>query len=133
MTAIGETLRRERLTRNLRLEQISQELRISSRFLQAIEDENWDKLPGTVFAKSFVRQYARLLGLDEEELAGELQRILEPQPAVPASSHQTAAEIRLPRVEAWQAVSEGRFSWSSPLPALALVVVAMLACSGVYT
>ena len=59
MTSIGETLRHERMKRNLELEQISQDLKISSRFLQAIEDERFEKLPGGVFAKSFVRQYAR--------------------------------------------------------------------------
>ena len=74
MNSIGETLRRERLRRNLDLDQISRELKISSRFLEAIEDERFDKLPAGVFAKSFVRQYARLLELDEEELARVRQR-----------------------------------------------------------
>ena len=68
MTPVGETLRRERLKRNLDLEEISRELKISPRFLKAIEDDQFDKLPGGVFAKSFVRQYARLLGLDEEQI-----------------------------------------------------------------
>ncbi len=61
MTPVGETLRRERMKRNLDLEEISRELKISTRFLQAIEDDQYEKLPGGVFAKSFVRQYARLL------------------------------------------------------------------------
>ena len=78
MTAIGETLRSERVRRNLELQQISQELKISSRFLDAIEREAFDELPGAVFVKSFVRQYARRLGLDEDDLAAEAQRIMEP-------------------------------------------------------
>ena len=78
MTPVGETLRRERLKRNLELEEISRELKISTRFLQAIENDQYDKLPGGVFAKSFVRQYARLLGLDEEDIAGQVQQILGP-------------------------------------------------------
>ena len=79
MTPVGETLRRERLKRNLDFEQISRELKISTRFLEAIENEQYDKLPGGVFAKSFVRQYARLLGLDEDDLAGQLQRFCAPE------------------------------------------------------
>lgn len=133
MSAIGETLRREREKRNLELEQISRELKISSRFLEAIEDEQFDKLPGVVFAKSFVRQYARMLGLDEDELAAEVQRAIDAPSAVPhfaEHSRPAAADIRVPRVEAWQTVGESRFS--SSLPALALVVVVMLICSGVY-
>src|SRR5260370_10471511 len=113
MTVIGETLRRERLRRNLESDEISRELKISPKFLEAIEDQQFDKLPGGVFAKSFVRQYARLLGLDEEELAGEVQRAIDPQSVVPKFAeppHQATADIRVPRVEAWQTVSEKRFS-----------------------
>ena len=64
MTSIGEMLRREREKRNLDLDQVSRELKISTRFLEAIETENFDRLPGGVFAKSFVRQYARMFDLD---------------------------------------------------------------------
>src|SRR6266699_772896 len=69
MTSVGETLRSERLKRNLSLDQISRELKISGRFLEAIETEHFERLPGGLFAKSFVRQYARLLELDDEDLA----------------------------------------------------------------
>ena len=136
MTVIGETLRRERLRRNLELDEISRELKISPKFLEAIEDERFDKLPRGVFAKSFVRQYARLLGLDEEELAGEVQRAVEPPRAGPHFAEQAPqpapSEIRVPRVEVWENVADSRLSRSSSLPALAMVVLAMLLCSGVY-
>jgi cytoskeleton protein RodZ len=136
MTSIGEILRRERLKRNLELGQIAQELKISSRFLQAIEAGELDKLPGGVFTKSFTIQYARLLGLDEEKIAGELQRTLDPHPEVPASGEAPKpadAAIRVPRVEEWETVGESRFRWSSSsLSAAALVVVVMLLCSGLY-
>ena|SRR5271157_6005023 len=136
MTAIGETLRRERLRRNLDLQTISRELKISPKLLEAIEAEKFDCLPGGVFAKAFVRQYARLLGLDEEEMAEEVQRILQPPPAVPsiAEAHKPSAQpIQVPRVEEWETVGDSRFKWSSPLLALALVVVVMMACAGVYS
>ena len=58
-------------------------MNVSPRILSAIEEEKFDRLPGGVFAKSFVRQYARLLGLDEEEMGNEVQRILQPEPEVP--------------------------------------------------
>lgn len=135
MTSIGETLRRERQRRNLDLEQISRELKISPRMLEAIEQEKFEKLPGGVFAKSFVRQYARLLGLDEDEIAGEMQRTLappEPAPQFQTSGRMEAPPIQVPRVQKWETLGESRFSWSSPLSALAMVVVVMLACSAVY-
>jgi cytoskeleton protein RodZ len=136
MTSIGEMLRRERLKRNLELGQIAQELKIASRFLEAIEAGQLDKLPGGVFTKSFIIQYARLMGLDEKTIANELQRTLDPPPEVPASleaSKPVDSAIRVPRVEEWEAVGEGRFRWSSSsLTAAALVVVVMLLCSGLY-
>ena len=136
MTTIGETLRRERMKRNLDLGQIAQELKISSRFLEAIEAGQLDKLPGGVFTRSFVVQYARLLGLDEEEIAGELQRTLELPPEVPEfieAPKPADSAIRVPRVEEWEGVGKSRFRWSSSLSAAALVVVVMLGCSGLYT
>src|SRR5579872_2554664 len=102
MSAIGETLRRERVRRNLDLEQISRELKISLRFLEAIESDHFDKLPGTIFAKNFVRQYAHLLGLDEEELASEVQKTIDPHGAIPQfaeQSRQPPLDIHVPRVE----------------------------------
>jgi cytoskeletal protein RodZ len=128
-------LRRERLKRNLELGQIAQELKISSRFLEAIEAGQLDKLPGGVFTKSFVIQYARMLGLDEEEIAGQLQHTLEPPPEIPVAVEAPKpvdSAIRVPRVEEWEAVGAGRFRWSSSLSAGALVVVVMLLCSGLY-
>jgi cytoskeletal protein RodZ len=141
MTSIGETLRRERKRRNLELDQVSRELKISAKFLEALEEEKFDVLPAGVFAKSFARQYARLLGLDEEEVGNEVQRALAPPPAAQQFSagerdEPKAAplpEFSVPKVEAWQRVSDrGNFSWNSPLPALMLVVVAMLGCSLIY-
>ena len=107
------------------------------RFLDALEREAFDELPGAIFVKSFVRQYARLLGLDEDDLAAEAQRIMEPvveEP--PAKTHPMAAaeKVRVPPMRAWRSVGDGgRFRWESVLPALGLVVVALLVCSGVYT
>jgi cytoskeleton protein RodZ len=135
MTPIGEALRRERLRRNLDLEQISRELKIAPRFLEAIEQEKFDRLPGHVFAKSFVRQYAGLLGLDAEELAAEVQRQFEPPPEAPAAGTRApaAAPIQMPRMAKWETVGDRRASWASSLPALAMVVIVMLGCAGLYT
>jgi len=135
MIPVGETLRRERMKRNLDLEQISNELKISTRFLQAIESDQYDKLPGGIFAKSFVRQYARLLGLDEEAIAGEVQQALAPAPEVPVpvekARQASVAPIQVPKVDEWETVGDKRFQWSGWLSAVVLVAV-MLVCSAVY-
>jgi cytoskeleton protein RodZ len=135
MTPVGESLRRARLKRNLALEEISDELKISTRFLQAIESDQYDKLPGGVFAKSFVRQYARLLGLDEEEIAGRMQQAMGLVEEVPQFIERPkgggGAPIQVPKVDEWETVGDKRFRWSGWLSA-ALLVAVMLVCSAVY-
>jgi cytoskeleton protein RodZ len=133
MTPVGETLRRERLKRHLELDQISQELKISRRMLEAIEEDEFDRLPGGVFTKSFVLQYAKVLGLDQEELANQVQQLVNP-PAetLQAESGEPAANpIQVPKVEEWD-YNEKSLFWGSWMPAAALVIVAMLVCSGIY-
>ncbi|MCX6627545.1 MAG: DUF4115 domain-containing protein [Candidatus Solibacter sp.] len=135
MTPVGETLRRERLKRNLELEEISVELKISKRFLQAIENDQYDKLPGGVFARSFVRQYARLLGLDEAAIAGQVQQVLGPALEVPQFTEKSKpagfVQIQVPKVEEWETVGDQRFRWSGWFSAVVLVAV-MVVCSAVY-
>ena len=57
--------------RGVSLEEISAATRISTRFLEAIEKDQWDQLPGGVFNRGFIRSIARFLGLDEDSLVAE--------------------------------------------------------------
>src|SRR6516162_6216118 len=125
MTSIGETLRRERLKRRLDLDGVSRELKISPRLLEAIEDERFDGLPGGVFAKSFVRQYARMLGLDEEEIVGELQRMLDPPPPDLEAEEPPTKDFAaaLPHVEMFESMGDMRTPRSSPLRSLVMVIL----------
>jgi cytoskeletal protein RodZ len=67
----GERLKREREMREVTMDELSKSTRIGNRFLEALENEDWQKLPGGVFGHGFVRAIARYLGLDEESLLGE--------------------------------------------------------------
>src|SRR5690349_24164715 len=67
----GERLKRERELREVSLEEVAKATRISARFLHALENEDWPKLPGGVFGRGFVRTIARYLGLGEESLLAE--------------------------------------------------------------
>ena len=71
----GERLKRERELREVSLDELSKATRISNRFLQALENEDWGKLPGGVFGHGFVRSIARYLGLSEEALLGEYDSV----------------------------------------------------------
>ncbi len=67
----GERLKRERELREVSASEITSATRISGRFLEALENEDWAKLPGGIFNRGFVRSIARYLGLDEESLLAE--------------------------------------------------------------
>lgn len=67
----GERLKREREMREVSADELTKATRISHRFLDALENEKWENLPGGVFGRGFVRSIARYLGLDEEGLLAE--------------------------------------------------------------
>ncbi|MEQ9169582.1 MAG: DUF4115 domain-containing protein [Rhodospirillales bacterium] len=67
-TGVGGLLRASRLRCGEDLDVIAQVLRIRRRHLQAIEDGNFDQLPGTTYAVGFIRTYADYLGLDSDEV-----------------------------------------------------------------
>ncbi len=75
VSSIGEELRQVRLRQGMSLEEISQRTRISLRWLEAIESDAFDRLPGLVFARNFVRLYATDLGLDSDSLLMRLPRV----------------------------------------------------------
>jgi cytoskeleton protein RodZ len=79
----GESLKRERELRGVTLEEISAATRIATRFLKAIENEQWDQLPGGVFNRGFVRAMARFLGLDEESTVAEYTLAVGDRQSVP--------------------------------------------------
>ncbi len=64
----GDELRREREIRGISLREIAEATKVSRRFLEAIERDDHKHLPAPVFARGFVREYARYLGLDSEEM-----------------------------------------------------------------
>jgi len=67
MTSFGERIKRERELRGVSLEEIAESTKIGKRNLEALETEDFDKLPGGIFNKGFVRAYAKYLGLDEDQ------------------------------------------------------------------
>lgn len=66
MASLGQELKQEREKRGISLEEISRATKISYRFLQAIENDNYELLPGGFFNRAFLRAYLRYLGLEEK-------------------------------------------------------------------
>ncbi|HVG18617.1 MAG TPA: helix-turn-helix transcriptional regulator [Blastocatellia bacterium] len=88
MPTLGEELRRRREERGTTLNDISEATRIGTRFLKAIESDNFSILPGGIFTRSFIRAFAKQVGMSEDEAINLYQQqitgpLAEPQSPTP--------------------------------------------------
>jgi len=74
---IGEVLKRTRTRRKIDIRTVEQQTKIRIKYLRALENEEWDVLPGSAYAKGFLRTYAQFLGLDGDALVDEYRRTVD--------------------------------------------------------
>ncbi|HUB04188.1 MAG TPA: RodZ domain-containing protein [Solirubrobacteraceae bacterium] len=74
MADIGTTLREARIRARIDISEVEARTKIRAKYLRAIENEEWDLLPGPVYVKSFLRTYGDFLGLDSRLLVDEYKR-----------------------------------------------------------
>ncbi len=118
MPSLGEELKKAREERGVTLRKISESTHIGMPFLQAIENDTYDALPGGIFNRSFVRKYAKHVGLDEEQVVARYDQQLAEKGGEP---QKTSASY----IDGFdERSSSGRF-W---LPAL----IFMILCAGAY-
>ena len=77
-SGVGTILREARNRRKVELSEVEAATRIRFRYLRAIEDEEWDVLPGGVYTRGFIRTYASFLGLDGVRLVNDYRESVEP-------------------------------------------------------
>lgn len=130
MTSIGNSLRQERLNQGRSLHEIAEQTKISSRYLEAIETDHLDWLPGTFFYKSFVRQYAGALGLPPEHYSGLVDELVGPPPEIEFTPQNFPIKPLDPIVMDTNRrfFSDRRVGWS-----MAALVVVALGCSALYS
>src|SRR5258708_6197957 len=136
MTSVGTLLRSAREDQQRSLTEIAGDLCITQRYLRAIEEDDLASLPGVFFYKSFVKQYASILGVSMGELQPGIEALCpkpvesaQVAPAVAAMSPSTHA-IRLPEPllqDFNRYMSDRRIGVSA-----AGLVVVLLVCSGFY-
>jgi len=78
MGSIGEMLKSAREAKNISLQQAEDDTKIRKRYLQALEEDEYDVIPGRVYAKGFLRTYAGYLGLNQEEIMMEFKLMSPP-------------------------------------------------------
>ena len=74
---IGEVLKRTRTRHKIDIRTVEQQTKIRIKYLRALENEEWEVLPGPAYAKGFLRTYAQFLGLDGDALIDEYRRTVE--------------------------------------------------------
>ena len=79
MTSVGQQLQKARLAKGLSADEVAKALKLSPRQVVAMEDDDWSSLPCNTIIRGFVRNYARLLGLNADSLMGQLDPLTLPQ------------------------------------------------------
>src|SRR5579859_5870957 len=74
MAEIGSSLREARMRARIDISEVEASTKIRAKYLRAIENEEWDLLPGPVYVKSFLRTYGDFLGVDSRLLVDEFKR-----------------------------------------------------------
>jgi|SRR3989338_1016541 len=75
MESLGQYLKKERELRGVTIEEIANITRISSRFLNALENDDFSSLPSEVFVKGFLRAYTKCVGIDPNEVISIYEKI----------------------------------------------------------
>ena len=87
---IGDTLKKERENQNLSLQDVEQGTSIRALYIEAIESGDYDKLPGEVYAKGFIKNYANFLNLDGDALVKQFVQEISPATTIPAENPASA-------------------------------------------
>ena len=112
----GRTLADARLARHLTVAEVAQQLKLSATQIEALEADAYARLPGPVFVRGFVRNYARLLELDAEALVAKVELPHLPSPA--SAAIPLSRNIPFPE--------QGRTNWLPYALVLALIVGAVV-------
>ena len=120
LAGIGPRLKAAREAKGLPRSAIAQQTRIGERVIADMEEGNWDKLPSRTYALGFSRSYARIVGLDENEVAGAVREELgmsSPQtPSRQAAALEPGDPARVP---------SARFAWWLGLAALVVIAAGL--------
>lgn len=114
MGELGSLLTRTREARGLTLEDAERDTRISRRYLQALEAEQFEVIPAPVYARGFLRSYSQYLGLDPQEALSMFPREDDPEYQRAADANSPAP--RASRESPVSPVSAARPTWRTPPP-----------------
>ena len=103
MASFGVELKRERELRGISLKEIAEATKISIRFLEALEQDKFEMLPGGIFNRGFIRAYTRFIGVDGEEMVNAYMEQIAAQQAQRRELGRPAAALAPPAKQGKQA------------------------------
>ncbi len=118
-SSFGDWLRRQREMREITLRDIADRTKISLRYLEAMEENRFDLLPAPIFAKGFLREYARYVGLSPDEVVNHYLAVQQPSSDEDGSRKDSTPPGRAYRPKPVRSWTYGLF--------LALAVLALIA------
>jgi cytoskeleton protein RodZ len=125
---LGAMLRQARGARKLTCEQLSRTTRIPLRIIVAMEQDQWTKVPGGIFARGYLRAYAHEVGLDGDALAAQFDAEHAPTPALQEDLQPTATSEPEGAVARWRwpALPGAANRWATWPALLALLLLVYL-------
>lgn len=96
---LGDILRREREKQNLTVKDVEQETSIRALYIEAIENGDYKSLPGEVYAKGFIRNYAGFLKLDADAILQQYREENHPEEVQEVPAPETSAPVAQPRTK----------------------------------
>lgn len=131
---IGEVLKFERKKQNLTLDDIQQKAKVQKKYLQLIENDQFDLLPSTFYTRAFIRQYAKAVGLDDQKLidAYASERLIDTAPENEQSNEKTSVStMRIEENSSKTNAAPSRTahhtrSWLDHLPGIILSLFALI-------
>lgn len=104
-TTAGELLRGAREKQHLSVQQVAEKMYLTRHYIEALEANSYDKLPGDVFVRGYLRSYARLLGLDSADILSRYERYGERRQARKQEAIKRHARRRMDKNRPWIMVS----------------------------
>lgn len=117
MSELGEILRKERLEQGITLDELEEQTKIRKRYLEAIEDGNYNVLPGKFYVRAFIKSYAEAVGLDPTEVMMHYKNAIpNPEPEQPLVETSRKSSRRISNTDKLA-------KWASSLLLLSFIVL----------
>ncbi len=130
--SFGGWLRRQREMREISLRDIADRTKISLRYLEAMEGDRFDLLPAPIFAKGFLREYARYVGLSPDDVVNHYLSVHHPE-ELPGESHEdTKVRTRPKPVDPGQPPVRRNWSYGLVLTLAGLVLLVLVAVAAYF-